>query len=66
MAQLSVDWLLWVNLMQGGCASGGVTPGQLPGCTRRAVAIDPGGVEDSRNDRRLLKPGDCNNGKRQR
>ena len=61
-----MDWLLWVDLVQGRCASGGVAPGQLPGHTRRAVDIDPGEVEDSRNDRRLLKLGDCNNGKRQR
>ena len=66
MAQLSVDWLLLVDLVQSGCTSGGVAPGQLPGHTRCTVAIDPGEVEDSQNDRRLLKLGDCNNGKRQR
>ena len=60
------DWPLWVDLVQGECASGGVSPGQPPGCTRHTVTIGPGEVEDSQNDQRLLKPRDCNNGKRQR
>ena len=47
MAQLSVDWPLQVNLVQGGCTSGGVAPGQPPGRTRCTVAIGSGEVEDS-------------------
>ena len=46
--------------MQGGCASGGAIPGQPPGCTRCAVAIGPGVVEDSQNGRELWKLEDCN------
>ena len=49
MAQPSVDWLLWVGLVQGGCASGGAIPGQAPGHTRCTVAIGTGVVEDSKN-----------------
>ena len=60
MAQPSVDWPLWINLLQVGCASGGVVPGWPPGHTRRAVAIDPGVVEDSRNDQKLQKLKDYN------
>ena len=64
MAQPSVDWPLQVGLMQGGCASGGAIPGQPTGCTRRAVAIGPGVVEDSQNGRELLKLKDCNDRER--
>ena len=64
MAQPSVDWLLWVGLVQGGCTSGGAIPGQPPGCTRRTVAIGPGVVEDSQNGRELLKLEDCNDRER--
>ena len=64
MAQPSVDWPLWVGLMQGGCTSGGAIPGQLPGHNRRAVAFGPGVVEDSQNGQELLKPKDCNDRER--
>ena len=46
MAQPLVDWLLLVLPMKGGCAFDGAILGQLPGRTRRAVAIDPEEVED--------------------
>ena len=64
MAWPSVDWLLWVGLMQGRCASGGAIPGQPPGHTRHAVAIGPGLVEDNQNGRELPKPEDCNDRER--
>ena len=60
----SVDWLLQVGLMQGGCTSGGAIPGQPPGHIRHAVAIGPGVVEDSQNGRELLKLEDCNDRER--
>ena len=49
MARPLVDWLLLASLVKGSCASNEVIPGQLPGHTRCAVAIDPGVEEDSRN-----------------
>ena len=64
MARPSADWLLWAGLVQGRCASGGAIPGQPPGCTRCALAIGPGVVEDSRNGQELLKPKDCNDRER--
>ena len=59
-----MDLLLWVDLVRGGCASGEASPGQLPGHTRCAVAIDPGVVEGSQNDRKLQILEDCNSIKR--
>ena len=60
MIRPSVDWRQLANLVQGGCASDGVIPGQPPGHTKCVVAIDPGVEEDNRNDREWQTPEGCN------
>ena len=59
MAQISVDWLLWEGLLQGGFACGGVSLGRPPNHTRCAVATGPTAGEGTQSGPRLLTLEDC-------
>ena len=51
MTQALGDWRLWEGLVNGKYTSDVEFLGWLPGCTRRAVAIDLGEGLGTRNDR---------------
>ena len=53
------DWQSWEGLVKGEYASDVILLGWLPGCTRRAVAIDLGEGQGIQNDRGQQTLADC-------
>ena len=53
------DWWSWEGLVKDEYASDGILLGRLPGCTRRAVAIDLGEGQGIQNDRGQQTLADC-------